>query len=178
MTNPDTRGYLIQSINVDLSLAYRTEEAFWRQRSMQPRLNLGDKNTCYFHASTRFRRIINKISVIANEEGESCYGEDQISKVITSYFQLLFTSQPGERSETVAKALEPSICEETNTRIILEPTSREIKDDMYSIPADKAPGPDGFAVDFFHSNWPTVVTEIVKEVQNSSNPVNYREQST
>lgn len=36
---------------------------------------------------------------------------------------------------------------------------------MFSIHADKAPGPDGFSASFFHSNWDSTGKEIVEEIQ-------------
>lgn len=84
----------IHKINSDLALAYKKEEDFWRQRSRQLWLSLGDKNTRYFHASTRSRRVINNITVIEDNTGKVFYEEDQITKTINDYFMDLFTSQP------------------------------------------------------------------------------------
>lgn len=36
---------------------------------------------------------------------------------------------------------------------------------MFSIHADKAPGPDGFSASFFHSNWDSTGKEIAEEIQ-------------
>lgn len=144
---------------------YQAEEAFWRQRSRQLWLSLGEKNTGYFHANTATRRIINNILVIENKEGEPVYEEDQILDVISAYFQQLFTSLPGDRDENIAEALDQLISAETNMKLIRDPTPRDIKNVIYSIHADKAPGPDGFLARFFQSNWHTVGLKIVKEVQ-------------
>lgn len=46
---------LINSLNSELKEAYQAEEEFWRQRSRQLWLTLGDKNSGYFHAITRGR---------------------------------------------------------------------------------------------------------------------------
>lgn len=159
MTSPNSRADLIQAINPDLAMAYRSEEEFWRQRNRQLWLSLGDKNICYFHASTRSKRVINNISIIENKEGKPCDEEDQITEAITSYFQSLFTSQPGRR------AVDPTISEATNSTLIHDPTPKEIKDAMFSIHADKASGPDRFLARFFHSNWSTVDPAIIKEIQ-------------
>lgn len=149
MSNPTTEVLRIQTLSKELELAYQAEEAYWRQRSRQLWLSLGDKNTSYFHASTRNRRIINKISVIENGEGEPLYEEDHILNVITLYFQELFSSQPGEREEVVAEALDQSISEITNAKLIRNPTPKEIRNAMFSIHKDKAPRPDGFSTGFF-----------------------------
>lgn len=55
--------------------AYLAEESYWKQRSRQQWLNLGDRNTSFFHASTRKRFAMNKFSVRENEEGQAVYEE-------------------------------------------------------------------------------------------------------
>lgn len=128
-------------------------------------MSLRDKNSGYFHASTKIKRTINKILVIETEEDVPLYEEDQILGVITSYFNLLFSTQPGEKERTVSEAIDKSVSEEENMKLIRDPTSREIKNATFSIHADKAHGPDGFSVGFFQSNWRIVGLDIVKEVQ-------------
>lgn len=62
-------GLLISSINQKLLLAYRAEEEYWKQRSRQLWLTLGDKNTAFFHASTNSRRARNRLTVIEDASG-------------------------------------------------------------------------------------------------------------
>lgn len=83
----------ITKLNEDLCNAYKEEEEYWKQRSRQLWLTLGDRNTGYFHAITKSRKAINKFSVIENEEGQSFFEEDKILGVILDYYQQLFTKQ-------------------------------------------------------------------------------------
>lgn len=126
---------------------------------------MGDQNTGYFHASARKRRRANSFSVIENEAGEMVYKEGDIAKVIVSYFNSLFTSTEGERIDTVNFSLKPIISEETNQKLIAIPSALEIQEALFSIHADKAPGPDGFSASFYHSNWVEIGDEIVQEVR-------------
>lgn len=64
--------------------------------------------------------------------------EEEIVTVIGDYFQTLFTSQPGEREETVRQALKPIVSEEENLSLTATPTAQEIKEAAFSIHADKA----------------------------------------
>ena len=165
MTSQEPNLQLISSINNNLLLAYKAEEAFWKQRSRQIWLALGDKNSGYFHAITRGRTVINKFSVIEDSEGVPSFEEEGILKVITEYFDLLFTSQDGERATTVHEAIRPCISPATNQTLISMPSEEEIKKACFDIHADKAPGPDGFSASFFESNWATVGQNIILEVQ-------------
>lgn len=76
----------------------------------------------------------------------------------------MFTSQQGRIIKIVEKALQPVILEETNSKLIIIPSPQEIKEAIFSIRADKAPGPYGFSAGFFQSNWtivrPAMITEI------------------
>ncbi|CAA7043725.1 unnamed protein product [Microthlaspi erraticum] len=93
MTNNGTNESQIYQINKELKSAYKAEEEYWRQRSRQSWLNLGNKNSGYFHAATRGRRARNNISVLEDDQGVAVYDEGKIAEVITSYFEKMFTSQ-------------------------------------------------------------------------------------
>ena len=51
-----------------------------------------------------------------------------------------------------------------NAKLICPPTPIEVKEAIFSIHADKAPGLDGFSANFFQSNWKSVGPDIVKEI--------------
>jgi hypothetical protein len=166
MSSLDSEPTLINSINEELAAAYKEEEEHWKQRSRQLWLTLGDKNTGFFHACTKGRLAVNKFSVIENEEGTTFYEEHQILKVISEYYQKIFTTKPGERRSVIAATLQPCISDETNRKLTRMPTAKEIKTACFSIHADKAPGPDGFSASFFQTNWRTVGAQIILEIQN------------
>jgi len=152
-------------VSNELNSAYLAEEEYWKQRSRLLWLSLGDRNTGFFHAATKNRRRANAFSVIEDDDGTTVYQEDQIAKVIVSYFQSLFTTLAGQSEETVNFALSPMVTADENDILIRSPSLTEIKDAVFSIHADKAPGPDGFSASFFHSNWESIGAEIVKEIQ-------------
>lgn len=114
---------------------------------------------------TKNRKRANTLSVIEDENGQPVYREEQIARVITKYFQNLFTGTPGERKEIVEAALLPRVSAEENERLTTLQNSEEIKAAVFSIHADKAPGRDGFSAGFFHSNWEPIGEDIVKEIQ-------------
>lgn len=71
MISPQNNIELLQSINNELQKAYQAEENFWRQRSRVLWLSLGDKNSGYFHATSRGRTVKNKFSVIEDDAGNT-----------------------------------------------------------------------------------------------------------
>ena len=149
MSNGSADQEAIDLINTNLLRAYQREEAFWKQRSRNLWLALGDKNTSYFHAATKSRRAINNIAVIESLAGDPVYEEEEIVATIAEYYQKIFTSLPGDRISTVCAALKPCVTPEMNEKLTLLPSPAEIKVACFSIHPDKAPGPDGFSASFF-----------------------------
>lgn len=156
---------LIHKISNELKAAYKAEEAYWRQRSRLLWLRLGDRNSGFFHATTKNRKRANDFSIIEDADGKPVYKEEKIAKVIVQYLNDLFTSTPGEREDIVNIALQPKVTAEENELLVRIPDPEEIKRAVFSIHADKAPGPDGFSAGFFHSNWESIGEEIILEIQ-------------
>lgn len=163
MSNPIPDDAAIHELNKKLLTAYKSEEEFWRQRSRQLWLTLGDANTSYFHAVTKGRKARNRLSVIEDADGLPCFEEEQISNVICRYYDKLFTSSPHDGRQTIEKALAPCISNNTNETLIREPSPQEIKEATFAIHADKAPGPDGFSASLFQSNWEVLGPAIQKK---------------
>lgn len=103
--------------------------------------------------------------VIEDEANQAVYTESQITKVITDYYQQLFTLEEGERKSIVEQAPKPCISDKTNKELIKIHSPAEIKQALFSIHPDKASGPDGFSACFFQSNWNTVKAKLISEIQ-------------
>lgn len=86
MLNPIPDDLLIRELNAKLLKSYTDEEKFWKQRSRQLWLPLGDANTGYFHASARDRKSKNRLMVLEGEDGLPNYEEEKFSEVICSYY--------------------------------------------------------------------------------------------
>ena len=165
MTSHTPDDELIHELNMRLLKAYKAEEDYWRQRSRQLWLTLGDSNTGYFHASTKARKSRNRMTVLEDDNGVPWFEEDQIAAVICKYFDHIFTSDSFNGLQTVEKSLQPCVTAEMNEELIKEPTMEEIKEAIFAIHPDKAPGPDGFSASFFQANWDVVGPDVVKEIK-------------
>lgn len=156
---------LIHELNLRLLYLYKEEEDFWKQRSRQLWLSLGDSNTGYFHAIAKGRTSKNRFSVITNKEGKPVFKEEEISSVIASFYSELFQSSNFDGIQTVINAVHPCIMEQQNIKLTLIPQAEEIKEATFAINADKGPGPDGFLAAFFHSNWEVIGPAVIREIQ-------------
>ncbi|KAG2255126.1 hypothetical protein Bca52824_074420 [Brassica carinata] len=72
LTSPLNDTVLIKEISDKLNEAYLAEESFWKQRNRLLWLSLGDRNSGFFHASTKNRRRANAFTVLENTEGGWC----------------------------------------------------------------------------------------------------------
>lgn len=156
---------LILALNQKLLLLYKAEENFWKQRSRQLWLCLGDSNTAYFHAVTKGRTARNRFSVLENKEGTPFFEEEQISSIISDYYTDLFKASEYHGSKTISDAIKPCITDKQNECLVQLPQAKEIKEAVFSIHPDKAPGPDGFSASFFHANWDVLGPAVVQEIQ-------------
>ena len=152
-TSPANDTTLIQRITTELSAAYQAEEEHWRQRSRVLWLNLGDRNSEFFHAISRNRKRANTFSMIEDINGVMVHKEEQISRVIVRHFQTMYTTIEGNSKDTVEEALTAKITATQNAELIKQPSAAEVREVVMSIHADKAPEPDGFSASFFHTNW-------------------------
>lgn len=82
----------IRSMRSELSKAYKEEDIFWKTKSRNQWLKEGDRNTRFFHASTKNRRARNKIDKIIGPNWEEIKGNTAIGNEATRFFSDLFTS--------------------------------------------------------------------------------------
>lgn len=171
---PDTA--LIGTLTAELEAAYKEEESYWRQRSQILWLQCGDRNTGYFHATTRGRRALNKFSVLENQDGRAVYREGDIVQVITEYYSRIFTAQMSDSSLVVHDGISPLVTMQMNETLIAFPSAIEIKEALFSINPDKAPRPDGFSASFYQSFWDILGDDVVSDIQTffSSNTLDLR----
>ena len=67
-------------IKEDLNQAYLEEKIFWKQKSIIMWLRAGDRNTSYFHAVSRGKRIKSTLSSIQDDNGVIHRGHSSIAK--------------------------------------------------------------------------------------------------
>ena len=152
LTSPMDDTVLIKGINDKLGEAYLAEEAFWKQLSRLLWLQLGDRNTGFFHATTKNRKRANAFTVMEDTDGKLVYKEAEIATTVVEYFKNLYTSVEGTRCDTVQYALDQVITQEDNETLIQIPSESEIKAAVFAVKGEKPPGPDGFSASFYHTH--------------------------
>ncbi|KAJ6317137.1 hypothetical protein OIU78_020255 [Salix suchowensis] len=124
----------------------REEEAYFKQRSRVQWLNLGDHNTRFFHKSLIHRSARNEISSLMAADGSVITDNKEMGEHAVHYFKNLLQSS-GTSSAfnaiNVANLYSKAINEESQDLLKIPISDKEIKDALFDIPDDKAPGPDG-----------------------------------
>eukprot|EP00253_Pinus_taeda_P026690 PITA_26690 len=144
----------------------RMEEEEQRQKSRCLWLKSGDKNTSFFHNSLKLRRVGNNIERIT-VEGRVLIEQVEIKEATSRHFQTLLTADPHYlENPDFLNIIENKISEAQNVDLDKEITKEEIEWSIYSMPLDKAPGPDGFTVAFYRTHWEIIKKDYIRMAKN------------
>jgi exonuclease III len=156
-----------EELQQKLQNACRQEEEYWRQKSRSLWLKSGDRNTSYFHKQAQARRGYNSISEI--KDGPQTYGDfPSIKKVAFNHFKILFNEVEVQgRSDKLLNEIPPKITARMNQKLEAKVTRKEIKDALFAMSPDKAPGPDGFTTNFIQYCWQIVKKDLHKMILKS-----------
>jgi len=147
----------------------RQEEIVWKQKSRVQWLKEGEKNTKFFHRAMMHRRHINRINHLEDSQGNLTRDHTKIEEELLRYYQDLLTEPQQDRTAAIRKVMAhiPTLVTPEQNAALTRPITQEKVDQaVKEMAAGKAPGPDGFTVDFFHHCWDLVrqdVWEVVEE---------------
>ncbi|XP_062102834.1 uncharacterized protein LOC133812999 [Humulus lupulus] len=139
-------------------------EVFWRQRSKQLWLQVGDLNTTFFHASANKRRRRNQIVALKDDEGVLRDWDNGLGTVMVDYFKHLFSASSTDW-HSVTECISASISEDVNMDLVRPIESEEVRQALFQMHPDKSPGPDGFSPGFYQKFWDIVGEDIISMVQ-------------
>ena len=103
----------------------------------------GDRNSKFLHLSTIIRRRRNNIDAIRNDVGVWILNTKEIEENFLDKFNDLFGEEGINFPPDLENLIPNSISEDDATELCRIPTDQEIKDTLLSMPAQKAPVPDG-----------------------------------
>lgn len=114
----------------------------------------------FFHNFASGRKRTNTLQRIKNDEGEWMETNEEIQQVIESYFTKLFTAETvdGKISD---REMVRKISARENEALLAEVTPEEVKEAIFSMHPDKAPGPDGLNPGFFQVFWNIVAKDVI-----------------
>ena len=143
----------------------KEEESFFKQKSRIQWLQLGDKNTKFFHNSLLHRQLRNKMHSLIDEDGNRVQDPQDIGKMATTYFEQLLTAPYNPSAVNIAPLFHNTISETSSSSLSHPITNEEIKSALFSIPDNKAPGPDGFNGLFFKTAWNIIGPDFIAAIR-------------
>lgn len=133
------------------------EEQFYYQKSRVQWLGLGDRNSRFFHKVTQSRNIRNTIRRIVTGDGQILTAPADIKMEAAAHFESFLngSTPPGQHvSQEEISELIDYRCPVEMVAILQAPVhAAEIKEILFSMPANKAPRPDGYPMEFYKAAW-------------------------
>ncbi|KAL2224832.1 UNVERIFIED_CONTAM: hypothetical protein Sindi_2937000 [Sesamum indicum] len=159
--------YLEHCCRIVYAKAAKLEQIMLQQRAKMQWMKDGDQCSRVFFRKIAHRRVTRKILQI-NDENDNIHTEQgEIVHEFISYYQNLLG---GTRRNVPVdiRYLRPwarHILTDEETGLLLLPFSPDdVKQTVFDIAEDKAPGPDGFSSGFFKVAWPVVGDEVTRAV--------------
>lgn len=169
-----------RALREELDNLLAEEEIYWAQRAKQRWLDLGNRNSRYFHKAATIKRCKNHIVCLKNEEGQYVAGSHDIRALFVKHFCRLFSgvsedsgSPPvGSGASGLSNPLGFDLLSSLDVRIsdqdresLDKPfVEKEVEEAVFQMGGLKAPGPDGFIAAFYQKNWNVVGREVSKVV--------------
>lgn len=122
----------IYVLRKELILAYQNEETYWHDKSRNQWLQEGDRNTRFFHASTKTRYARNWILSIQGHNAEEI---DRNRNIAERYFTDLFSSSGDHDISNVLDVIPTMFTSGMNYSL----TPEEIRQALFTIGPSKAP---------------------------------------
>ncbi|XP_071939813.1 uncharacterized protein [Coffea arabica] len=154
----------VRELKKRLEEAYKREEVFWGQKARIKWLQEGDKNTKFFHASVAERRRRNNISCLKKGDGTWCDSEQEVANEIQGYFQELFTSSNPQQIESTLRDIPLVITDQMNEMLVRPVSELEVRNAVFSLQPNKAPGPDGMTAAFFQHYWNVIKADLINAI--------------
>ncbi|XP_074288702.1 uncharacterized protein LOC141613861 [Silene latifolia] len=150
--NPTSSDLISQEIGIMAKLRRlcKDRDSFLQQKTKAQWLEEGGTNLAYFHGIIRKKCMRNTVIQIEDQNGIVCSDSSSIQNAFLEYYQGLLGSKKTTEGVRDAVLAYGNVCNEEHVEILSKPvTFEEVKQVVFSIPIDKAPGPDGFSSGFF-----------------------------
>lgn len=148
------------------------EEAFLKQKAKIHWLRVGDQNNKYFHQMLQAQNSKNAIRTIQLTNGQRVSDPKEIKSEAERYFRDFLQQNPssytGATSEDIQLLVGYSCNPETQRLLAREVSAEEIRSVLFNMPANKAPGLDGYTTEFFKAAWSIIGPDFIVAVQSFS----------
>lgn len=133
---------------VGLHKALIDQEDFWKEKSIINWHTQGDRNTAFFHRVIKVQNASKRMTTLKN--GNLILDEAaDIENHVLQYYKELFAKENNCSSNgLIDSVIPPVVSNEDNTMLTNLPTREEVKNAIFAMNINSAPGPDGFGGGF------------------------------
>lgn len=129
----------------------------------------GDANIFFFHKVVLANQGKNCIKYLRCLDGERVENSEQIKAMVVSYYENLLGTENSDvipmSVEEVKEVMQFRCLSGLADQLLKVPTALEIRETLFRMPKNKAPGPDGFPMEFYLEAWEVVGEDTIKAVQ-------------
>ncbi|GKD09951.1 hypothetical protein Tco_1189636 [Tanacetum coccineum] len=152
------------SILKEYTTAMQDEEKFLYQQTKINWISDGDKNSKFFHVVIKGRIHRNMIDMVCDESGNTHEGLG-VAEQFVKHFQN-FLGKSTHMDPVVPNSLNVrQVTEEDAKSMIKQVTDMEIKEALFNICDNKAPGPDGYTSKFYKKAWNTIGNDVCSAIK-------------
>jgi len=157
----------LQNLEAQLLLtkALNLQEQLWKEKAHNQQFVSGDQNTAYFHRVSKIQAATKSISLL--QDGDNVItNPTAIESHILSYFQTIFSMDNNCAQNTLVDDTIHSLVIYVDNQLLLRfPLHDKIKEAVFALNDDGAPGPDGFGGHLYQTYWDIFGTNVVQSVQ-------------
>ncbi|XP_071933856.1 uncharacterized protein [Coffea arabica] len=166
MVHEDSEGAQVElnKAHAELRRALVVEEQHWRQKARVTWLRSGDRNSKYFHAVVKQRRVQGMIHRVKRTNGVWVEDNDGIATEAIEYFSNLFAGDTSSNLDGLLGLIPSLIMGEDNMILEEVPTLEEVRRVVFAMDGESAAGPDGFTGKFFTFVWDIIAQDVHKAI--------------
>ena len=120
----------------------------------------------FYHALTKQRRVRNRIVGLHDAAGNWITDDNGVEKVAVDYFEELFSTTSPSVFDDFLSDITPGITPQMNQWLLRLATEEEVREALFMMHPEKAPGPDGMTALFFQHSWHIIKGDLVEMVNN------------
>ncbi|CAN1152522.1 Transposon TX1 uncharacterized 149 kDa protein [Linum perenne] len=167
MSKEEPDWEIIATLESELAVEAHREAQYWKVRNRTKWLDLGDKRTKFFHHSVAQQRKRNTVKSLMDDNGNIQTSEERMGDITVSFYKALFeTSNPpsGVHCWFPPQSHGRKVSNEMNINLTALVSNEEIREAIFDIGTDKAPGSDGFTSAFFQHYWDIIGREVTDAI--------------
>lgn len=134
----------------------------WLQRSKEKELLEGDALTSNFISKASSRKRKNRITSIKTTANDVIQGDKDLLLFATSFYKNLFGPAVGLTNISLDINLPVVLSDVDRKNLDRKFTLEEIKIAVFDMKPNKAPGPDGFPIEFYQKYWHIIGVDILE----------------